>query len=431
MMVVDDLVEEPDVNLASAVIDGLAHKLVWGVQQVVGLREPQQGALRPDLLPEELHGGDGAPHLEKEGWLLERVLQDLLCDDRAGGVEAHGVRLGLVKASTGEGELGVVRRDLGDVVPDQLLNLAGLLVRDQPAGDLHARLLWNDGLHAIPLEPPPQAGDLESRPHGGALVGSESALAGEGSDPVLAHPLLEELVRKLRVVLLLLRHKRDVIVESGNVDFTVRVVKAGDHVGDHVEGVGRRAAECSAVHVAVRRLHLHLHRREAPERGDDSGLLLRELAAVRGEAKVGGKPVLVLALAQKVLQVGRPDLLLTLQQVLHVHGELTSRGLQDSLRGLDAEQDARLIVARAAALDPTVPRPGLEGLVIPQLEGVRWLHVVVRVDQHGGGALSVDVITIHYGLSTCLKDFDVLQASLSAPPRDPICGLPHVALVLR
>ena len=59
-----------------------------------------------------------------------------------------------VLPSTGEGELGVVRRDLGDVVPDQLLNLAGLLVRDQPAGDLHARLLWNDGLHAVPLEPP-------------------------------------------------------------------------------------------------------------------------------------------------------------------------------------------------------------------------------------------------------------------------------------
>mmetsp|Transcript_4853 Transcript_4853/g.14485 ORF Transcript_4853/g.14485 Transcript_4853/m.14485 type:complete len:511 (-) Transcript_4853:179-1711(-) len=427
---VRDLLEQPDVDLPSLVVDALPHELVGGVELVVRLGESKQGGLGIQLLAEEIHSRDGSPHLGEVRSLAERLLKNRLRDDGARGIKGHGVRLSLVKASADEGEVRVVWAYVLQVLPHQLLNLLGVLVRDEPASDLHVRFLGYNRLHAVPLEASPHSGDLQSRPHGSPLEGAEALLSREAPDSVGSHSRLEEGVGELRVRLLLLAHDLHVIVEARNVHAAVGVVQAGHHLRQHVQGIWGRATKGAAVQIRVGRLQVHLHRSQASERRDDPRLLLGELPAVGGEAQVRGELVRVLLVAQESFQVGRADLLLALQQVLDVDGELAPRRLQHRLRGLDAEKDAALVVTRASPLDPAVPVPGLEGLVVPQLKRVRGLNVVVRVNKHSRSARGVHVIAVHDRLSPCFHDLHVLKTSLTAPLAHPIRCAPHVPLVL-
>jgi hypothetical protein len=85
---------------------------------------------------------------------------------------------------------------------------------------------------------------------------------------------------------------------------------------------------------------------------------------------------------QQCGQRGRAGLLLALDEQRHPHGRAAAERAQHRQVG----HHPGLVVGGAAAVQPSVALGGFERRARPVLVATRGLHVVVRVEQHGGCA---------------------------------------------
>mmetsp|Transcript_12744 Transcript_12744/g.24066 ORF Transcript_12744/g.24066 Transcript_12744/m.24066 type:complete len:317 (-) Transcript_12744:711-1661(-) len=292
--VVPNLEHEADVDLPALVKDGLSHEFIGGVQLVIGLAKSKQGRLCSHLGFKKVHPWDRATHLGEEHLLVEGLLQDGLCNHGAWGIERNSVRLGPIEAAAGKRHLRVVRADGPEVLSKESLDDLGVLVRDESASYLDRRLLRHNRLDTFALKAPPHASHLKRWSRRGSLKGSEAFLADKAFDSVILHARLEQGVRKLGHLPLLLTHDRHIIVEARNIDTSVGIMQAGDHVREQVQSIGSGSSKRSAVQVRVRRLHFHLQRCKTSQGGEYSRLLLRYLSPVGRKAQVGCKFLRVL-----------------------------------------------------------------------------------------------------------------------------------------
>ena len=81
-------------------------------------------------------------------------------------------------------------------------------------------------------------------------------------------------------------------------------------------------------------------------------------------------------------QIGRGDLLLALEQELHIDRR-TIAGLQVRLQRLDVDEQLPFVVGRAAGVDLAVLHDRLERRRVPAVFDRRGHHVVVAVDEDG------------------------------------------------
>lgn len=116
----------------------------------------------------------------------------------------------------------------------------------------------------------------------------------------------------------------DIVVEARHVDATRRVVQAAQHLCEGKGGVDGDARRDTAVHVALRAHDRERRRDDSAHRRHGRWRVVAPLHRVGEDDHVTGEPLGVLL--QQRSKVRRPDLLLALDQQLHVHRMPLVRG---------------------------------------------------------------------------------------------------------
>ena len=135
-------------------------------------------------------------------------------------------------------------------------------------------------------------------------------------------------------------------------------VEVGDQRAEDLHRIGHRPAPHPAVQRMVEALHLHVHLADPPElvgEGGDAGV---EVRGVGEHDEVRGHHALVLL--EEAAEVLGADLLLALDEELHVAGHL-AHGLEVGRDRGDVGHHPGLVVGGAAAVEPAVALGGLEG----------------------------------------------------------------------
>ena len=208
------------------------------------------------------------------------------------------------------------------------------------------------------------------------------------------------------------------VVETGKGHPPRPVVEGGHQPAGPVGGVGDGAAEHAGVQVAPGGADVDVEGHQPPHAGRDRRHVGRPHAGV-GDDHHGAGQAGPLRLQQR-LEVGAADLLLALDDDLHVDRHLAGAvPAEEAADGLEVAEDLALVVAGAPAEQPAGPQGGLEGRGGPLVQRVDGLDVVVAVDQRRRGAVGVEPVAVDGRVPLCGQDLDVLEAgrghALGAP----------------
>ena len=143
----------------------------------------------------------------------------------------------------------------------------------------------------------------------------------------------------------------------------------------------------------VRDGHVDGHNRVAAQGRRDGGLAHLPVRGVRHDDNVGGE--LILVGVEERRERGRTNLFLALDKDDDVNRQILT---QDGQR-TEVDRDSSAIIGRAAAVDAVAADLGLVGVHAPAVELAHRLHVVVRVQQDGRGALDVRRVGDEGGLA--------------------------------
>jgi len=171
-------------------------------------------------------------------------------------------------------------------------------------------------------------------------------------------------------------------------------------------------------------LHLHVHLADAAEVIGERGVADVVVAGVGEHDEVRGhlRPVLL----EEAAQVPRADLLLALDDELHVERERPRRP-QVGADGGHVGHDPALVVGGAPAVEPAAALGGLEGGREPVLRAAGRHHVVVPVEEHAGRVRPMQPLPVHVGVHAGdLQHLDVLHARVAERLRHRLRGAAHL-----
>jgi hypothetical protein len=195
-----------------------------------------------------------------------------------------------------------------------------------------------------------------------------------------------------------------------------------------VGGVGDGAAEDARVEIPAGGAQAHVEGHEPPHPGRDRRHGGRPHAGVGDDHHVAGQPF-PLGIEQR-LEVGAPDLLLSLHQDFHVDRHRSGPGsAEEAPDRLEVAEHLALVVAGSPAEHAAGPHGGLERRRVPLVERIDRLDVVMAVDQGREGAVGVEPVAVHGGLAGGGQDLDVLESGGGHPLGAPLGRGGDVAVV--
>ena len=127
-----------------------------------------------------------------------------------------------------------------------------------------------------------------------------------------------------------------------------------------------------------------------------------ELAAIGDEDDITGQPVELFA--DERVEVGAADLFFAFAEDLDIAGKLSVH-LPRGLDALDEGVELALVIGGAAGEEVSIPLRWFKRRTLPLIVGVRWLHIVVSVDQDGRRAGSLQAFTVDDGVPIGFEDF--------------------------
>ena len=263
---------------------------------------------------------------------------------------------------------------------------------DQPARDVAGRNVRDDGVLAAGGD----AVDLKRRALPEPLERGEAGLADHLVETKTGAVglLVEGDPADLRASRL--RQFGDPVVEAIDGDPAVGAVQAREDVDERVQRVGDGAAEAAGVQVFIGTLDDDVEGGQ-PLGGDRQRRLARTPHRTVGrDDQVGGE--LLGVRAEVGRQVRAPDLLLALEEELHVQRQ-SALLLEEGLRDLEHEVDGPLVVAAAAAAHDVAVDGELERWGRPLGEVSGGLHVVVAIDQDRRGLGPTEPVGAHHGVA--------------------------------
>lgn len=391
---------------------------------VGGEAEAHEDALEAEYFLEACDDGDGAAAAGRHGPTAVGVLHGAL-----GGLVGFEFERGYVGgAAVAGGDLDgdVVGCHALEVFLEHLGDLLEVLVGDEAGAYLGVGLGGEDGFGALAGVAAPDAADVEAGAYAGALLGGEASLAVECADAkfLLVASLVEGGLGHEGA--LLVGEDEDVVVEAGDGDVAVRVVEVGDHLAEHVDGVGHGAAEEAGVEVVVGAGDFDLPVAEAAEAAGDAGHVGGNHRGVGDEDDVGLEQLFVF-LAEAVERAGA-DFLFALEHELDVAGEVA--GANHVFEGLGVHEGLAFVVVGAAGPDAAVDDDRLEGLCAPELKRSDGHDVVVAIDEDGGFGGVDDFLAIDDGVAVGGHDLGAVGAGLEEQLAPALGAAHHVALVL-
>ena len=276
--------------------------------------------------------------------------------------------------------------DPGGVPPDVGLQLVVDVGRPLGVDQAHVALGHGfggqDGLGALAAVAAVEAVDGQGRPGGQPLGEAPPGRRVQLLQPQVGLDRVQVDRQQGQGIPLGRPQRLDLVGEPLDRDPAVAVPHGGQQVDQRPQRVGDDAAPVARVQRPVGPPGPQLEAGDPPDPEHQPPAAGRVDRPVAPDDQVGGEP---LALAPgEAGQVGRADLLLAVQQHLDRAGELAPGG-QQALDGQELGQVLALVVGAAAAVQAAVADLGLERRAGPGVQRVGRLHVVVAVDEHGGG----------------------------------------------
>ena len=209
----------------------------------------------------------------------------------------------------------------------------------------------------------------------GPQAGSERTGAGE---PVAGH---EGRVgtHLVGVEILLQAANRLLREQTGDIELAVRVIHGRDEHGGERVRVENRPAVLSGVDGMVEDFHAHVKRGVAAQAGGQAGDVRGPVAGVRDDDDVGVEFVAVRF--DEGDEAARAHFLFSFEE----HFDIDVQVIAERMERARVDGDAAAVVAGAAPVKAVAHLGGGEGVVDTPVRRIRrGLHIVVRVQEHGG-----------------------------------------------
>ena len=249
-------------------------------------------------------------------------------------------------------------QELANVGLDELGDLLGILVGNEPRGKLGVGFGGDDGLGAFALVATPHAVQFERWANPQALDGGEALFADVGGR---SHGALEVLRLPRQFVqgfALGGGNLGDVVVEAGNGGAEIVVVELGEEFRKNGQRIGDGTAIDAGVQIAHRAGELDLIVVEAPETVGDGRHALAEHGGIGNEERVGRQ--LFLVVLDVIPKADTANLLFAFDEHLDVDGEFSVQ-LMKRFKGFQVDVHLAFVVGGAAAIEITIARLRLEG----------------------------------------------------------------------
>ena len=185
------------------------------------------------------------------------------------------------------------------------------------------------------------------------------------------------------------------IVEMRNGDASVLIGHLADHFTKHIYRVGHRTAKVSGVQIAVGSGNFHFPISQSAKTGSERRQVLAQHTGIRHQNHIGLKQFLMLL--QELVQTGRADFLLTLENEFHVVAQQTVA--HQIFKSLDLNHSLSLIVVRSTGPDASVTDFGFKRIALPQFQRLGRHHIVMCIDQHCGQPLAYFLLGIHHRIT--------------------------------
>ena len=174
------------------------------------------------------------------------------------------------------------------------------------------------------------------------------------------------------------------VIEAGDRDAAVVVMKAAENAGQHPDRILRSPAEDAGMQIAVGGLDPHLIVHQPAQRRGDGRRISVPHAGVADQGEIGLEVVLVRF--KKRNEILRSDFFFALDDDGHVDRQRAGHGFPGPA-GLDEGHQLALVVLGAARDDDLSPvgmvgDGRLEWRTVPKTERIDRLHVIVTVEQH-------------------------------------------------
>ena len=181
------------------------------------------------------------------------------------------------------------------------------------------------------------------------------------------------------------------------------------------------------MHGLLERLHFHVDDDDSAQRGGDGGQPGVEVAGVGEDDGVRLEHLAMLA--QEVAEGAGAGLLLALDEDLDVDRQGT-RGLEPAVDGGDVDEDARLVVGRAAAPQAPVLLGRLERLRLPLLLVAGGLDVVMGVEEERRPPGGLQPLAVRVGMRVRhLEELDVVDADAAQEIAGGLARSTHLLFV--
>ena len=286
------------------------------------------------------------------------------------GVRVHGPPHAVVQR--GHGHTRTEWRVCGEEIGNRLLRLFRSLTGGGAHRQAESCLVGDD------IERSVNRVRVESDDRGtrlGPQAGGKRTGAGE---PVARH---EGRVRTHLVGIEILLQAADRLLgeQAGDVELAVRIIHGRDKHGCERVRVENRPAVLPGVDGMVENFHTHVERGVAAQAGGQAGDVRGPVAGVRDDDDVGVEFVAVRF--DEGDEAARAHFLFSFEE----HFDIDVQVIAERMERARVDGDAAAVVAGAAPVKAVAHLGGGEGVVDTPVRRIRrGLHIVVRVQEHGG-----------------------------------------------
>ena len=372
--------------------------------------EAHEYGLASQLFLEKGHYGDASSRSLRDGGYAKGLGISLVGSHVADVVDGRDI--GMASVVRGHLHAHAFGCDALKMGCEECRDLVRVLVGDQAHGYLGVGLARDDRLGPFTRISAPDPVHVERGPDRVSLVGRVSLLAKYILDVKCLFILLQGEGSLCHFCPLFSAQLDHLIIESRDRDVVVLVVQGGDHLCQDIDRVCHCASVQTGVQIPVRTGHFHFHIAQSAQPGRDGRLPVADHPGVGDQDHVVAEFLLISL--HEPFQAARAHFFFPFDHELHIAGK--TRLADHDLKGLDVHEHLAFVVRRPPReyrsfrmnlcfLDHRLKRG--RG---PQIEGIRWLDIIVAVDQNGRKAFVDDVLPVDDGIARCLADLNLVTS---------------------
>jgi hypothetical protein len=205
-------------------------------------------------------------------------------------------------------------------------------------------------------------------------------------------------------------------------------VEPGDDLAERLERVVDGAAEIAGVEVMPLAPHFQLDAEGTAQGFGHCRAAGPQHRHIGHDGGIG--PPGVLVVGDEIAQVGAADLLFAFEDALHIDGKRAGAA-QPAFERLDVGEHLSLVVGGATAVEAVAAQGRRKGRRDPVCERLRWLNVVVPVDQDGRSTRDVQPVRRDDRMVPRGNHPHVLQTDRPQVNGEPVRAAPYVCRVNR